>query len=400
MKVLLLQPAPPSYKLGDSIAIGLIYIASFLRKHNIDARVLDLSKNKIDPDFIPDLVGIGASTPYYKNALLAISNTRKIFPKAKIILGGDHVTALPQEGLSYADFVVKGEGELAMLSLCKGHNPDTKIIEGPMLDNIDDIPIPDIDLMDCVYKGRKKRLHFIGSRGCPFDCVFCGEHTRKIRYNSVSYFIENLKIISKRYGNNIFITDDVFTIDKNRVFEICEKIIKENLKISLEVFGHINCFDASILPVMKRAGIGTISYGIESGNDHVLTLIKKKFTTEQAKEVIAKTSENGLEVKCLYMIGNIGETEETVNDTVEFALKASKKRWCSFALPFPGSMFYDLADKYGKVLTKDWNKYTNQNIVYLPEGLSRRFMQSSRDRIVGFSDRSMRGKVRAFLGAN
>jgi len=400
MKVLLLQPAPPSYKFGDSLAIGLIYIASFLRKHDIDARVLDLSKNKIDRSFVPDLVGIGASTPYYKNALSVIPCIRKAFPKAKIVLGGDHVTALPQEGLLHADFVVRGEGELAMLNLCKGLNMGTRIIEGPILDNIDDIPIPGIDLMDCVYKGRKERLHFIGSRGCPFDCVFCGEHTRKIRYNSVSYFMENLKIMSRRYGSNIFITDDVFTLDKNRVFEICEKIIKEDLKVSLEVFGHINCFDESILPVMKRAGIGTISYGIESGNDRVLSLINKKFTAERAREVIIKTSENGLEVKCLYMVGNIGETKETVRDTVEFALKASKKRWCSFALPFPGSVFHDLAGKYGKVLTKDWNTYTNQNIIYIPHGLSRRFMQDSRDKIVGFSDRSVRGKIKTFLGAD
>ena len=338
MNVLLVQPAPPFPSFGDALPIGLASIASFLRKENINVRMIDLGKQDIPLDFIPDIVGIGASTPYSKNAVFCSKKVRKLFPHSKIVFGGHHFTAVPEDAFPYADAVVRGDGELAMLDICY-NGISERIVNGTPIENLDDIPLPDEDLLYCIYKGRKTRLHIVGARGCPFNCVFCAEHSKVVRYHSVDYFVENLQILAQRYHNNIFISDDIFTLNKVRATEICEKILRMQLDLRLRVFGHINCFDKDLLLLMKQAGVHTVSYGIESGNNNILRLINKKFTVEQASEVIKKTAETGINVNCLYMVGNIGETEETVADTVAFALRASKERWCSFALPFPGSKF-------------------------------------------------------------
>ena len=396
MKVLLIQPAPPFSNFGDSLPLGLACLASYLRKERIDVRMVDLGKQALPGDFVPDIVGIGASTPYFRNAISCSKRAKKLFPRAKIVFGGHHFTARPEDAFPYADAVVKGEGEQAMLDICRGGICE-RIVSGKPIEELDDIPLPDEDLLDCIYKGRGTRLHIVGARGCPYHCVFCAEHSKVIRYHSVDYFVENLKILARRYHNDIFISDDIFTLNKARAAQICEKIIGLKLDIRLLVFGHIQCFDRDLLLIMKRAGVHTVSYGIESGNNEILKLINKKFTAEEAREVIQKTAEIGIDVNCLYMVGNIGETEKTIDDTVAFAMKASKKRWCSFAIPFPGTEFYSVGRQHGRIASRNWNKYTNQNIVYVPRGLTKRYMRKARDTIVGWPDTSLGARIRRRL---
>lgn len=397
MNVLLLQPPPPIADPGDALPIGLASIASYLRKNNINADIIDLGKCDLNKDRIPDIVGIGASTPYAKNAVKLCERIRKIYPDAKIVLGGHHFTALPEEGLPHADAVVKGEGEIAMLDICLNGIKD-EIVMGKPLAELDLVPVFTEDILDTIYKGRSARLHVIGSRGCPYSCVFCAEHSEKVRYNSADHFLESLRKISKRYHSDIFISDDLFTVNKERAIEICERIIKEDLNLKLRVFSHVNCFDREVLLVMKRAGVHTVSYGIESGNDDILKLLNKTFTTSQALEVIKKTEETGLKANCLYMVGNIGETKQTIKDTVLFSQKAGSQRWCSFAIPFPGTEFYKRAGEYGTILTKDWDKYTNRHIVYLPEGVSKSYMKKARNCIVPYADDSITARIRNRLG--
>jgi len=397
LNVLLIQPAPKDVSIGDALPIGLASIASFLRKHGINVKLVDLGKQRLTKDFIPEVVGIGASTPYAKNALKTSKKVRKYFPQAKVVMGGHHFSALPDEAFPYADAVIRGEGEMAMLDICR-EGIKEKIVTGKLIQDLDDIPMFDEDLLDIIYKGRETRLHIVGARGCPFNCVFCSEHTKQIRYHSVDYFVDYLEILAKRYHNNIFISDDVFTVNVERSTRICEEILRRNLDLKLRVFGHITTFNKDLLLIMKKAGVHTVSYGIESGNDVILKLVDKKFTTEKALEVIRKTEEAGLTVNCLYMVGNIGETKETIADTVSFALKASKERWCSIAIPFPGTLFAEVADQYGTVLTKDWNKYTNQNTTYLPRNVTEKYMKQARDTIVGWESLSLLSRVKRKLG--
>lgn len=380
-KVLLIQPPPPMPNFGNVLSLGLCSIAAFLRGQGIEARVVDLARHSLPEDWVPDIIGIGAATPYARKAIATAKDIRRLFPDARIVFGGHHFSAMPEDAFPHADAVVRGEGELAMLDICQ-QGIRHRVIKGTPLASIDDIPPFDDELMDALFAGRPGRLNIVGARGCPFSCVFCAEHTKKIRYQSVDRFVDTVERMARRYHNEIFISDDIFTLNKARSTEICEQFIARGLNLRLTVLGHVQCFDEDLLKLLKRAGVHTLSYGIESGNNEILKLINKKFRTEQAAEVIHRTAASGIMVNCLYMVGNIGETEETVADTVAFARTHSDVRWCSYALPFPGTQFHKVADKYGTVLTRDWEMYTNQNVVFIPQGLTEATMRTARDAIV------------------
>lgn len=241
----------------------------------------------------------------------------------------------------------------------------------------------DTEFFDLLYKGRRVRLHVVGSRGCSFNCTFCAEHSHKIRSHSAKYFVDYLQIVSERYHNNIFISDDIFCVDKERTAEICELIMERKLDLRLRVFGHINLFDSKLFQLMKKAGVETMSYGIESGNNEILKNINKNFTVEKAEKAIEKTKENRFDVNLLYMVGNIGETEKTISDTIAFSRRNDTGfRWCSFAIPFPGTVFYKNAKENGTITITDWDSYNNQTIVYIPNGLTAEFLIKARNAIM------------------
>jgi anaerobic magnesium-protoporphyrin IX monomethyl ester cyclase len=381
MRVLLIQPAPPSDAFGDSLPIGLACIATYLRGAGVETRMIDLGKQPFPSDFVPDVVGIGASTPYAPGAISCSEEARRRFPRATIVFGGHHFAALPQDAFPYADVVVRGEGETAMLDICR-NGVTERIVDGTPLASLDDIPVPDGDVLDCVYAGRAARLHIVGARGCPFSCTFCAEHARVVRCQSPERFVAELEVIADRYHNDILISDDIFTINKSRSTEVCERILRKGLNLRLQVFGHVRSFDRELLLLMKRAGVHTVSFGIESGNNGVLRQINKHFTIEQAEETVRKTAEAGLTVNCLYMVGNVGETPTTLADTVRVARRLSDVRWCSYALPFPGTHFYDVCEGHGTLLTRDWENYRNDTIVYVPRTLTAEEMRQARETIL------------------
>lgn len=367
---------------GDAFPFGLVSIAMYLRRHKNEVKVIDLMKQKIPENYFPDVIGIGGSTPYVKNAIECCKEMRAKFPKAKIILGGPHFSALPDEGTPYADVVVIGPGEKAFLEICK-NGVTTPIVYGEYIDNLDDIPMPEIDLLDLLYKGRVSRLHVVGQRGCPFNCTFCAEHSHKIRSHSTKYFVDYLQIVSEIYHNDIFISDDIFCIDKERTTEICELIIKRKLDLRLNIFGHINLFNPELFQLMKKAGVKKINYGIESGNNEILKSINKHFTIEKAEKVIKETKGMGFNVSLDYMVGNIGETEKTISDTIAFYKRNDTGfQWCSFAIPFPGTVFYKNAKESGIITTTDWDNYNNQTVIYIPNGLTAEFLIKARNAIM------------------
>ena len=380
-RVLLLQPPPPSAFFSDSLPLGLTAIASFLRKHGFKTDVLDLGKSPLPEKIRPDIIGIGASTPFFKNSIKLCKEIRRKFPDTLLILGGPHFTACPEDAPSEADAVVVGEGETAMLTICR-EGIRGKRIEEQRIETLDEIPIEDEDLQDVLYKGRQARLHILGSRGCPFSCAFCAEHSRRIRLHSPEYVVENVKRITSRYHNTVLFGDDIFTLERNWAATICESLLREKVKLKFYANGHVRHFDRELLRLMKKAGLTRLSYGIESGSNQVLKLIKKRFTVEIAEETIARTEEAGIDLNLLYMVGNIGDTESTISDTVKFALHHNTQKWCSYAVPFPGTEFRTKAARYGTILSSDFDNYNNSSINYLPHGVSAEYLQQARNAIL------------------
>jgi radical SAM superfamily enzyme YgiQ (UPF0313 family) len=373
MRILLIQPKSPMA--GSTFPTNLASLDSWLISKGIDSELVNLNREELNLQDNPDIIGIGAYTICADEAKRLVGKFRKVYPKAKVLLGGRHFTYLPEEGKE-ADGVVIGDGEYILEDICFNRvtidENKGQIFKGREFQDVENFYWQD-ETLDKLYLGEvgKNNLPIVGARGCVFNCVFCGEHSKKIRYQSPESFVELLERILKRFHNRIFIVDDIFAINKKRAEKICDIIIRKDLKLKMRIFGHINSFDVELYKHMQRAGVEEVCFGVESGNNEILKLIGKKFTIDKAYNVIQQVKKIGLRAHCLYMLGNIGETERTMQETIKFARNVkSHGKWFSHAVPLPGTEFYRVANKYGKVLNKPWGKFYNTEVCFVPFGLT------------------------------
>ncbi len=199
-----------------------------------------------------------------------------------------------------------------------------------------------------------------------------------------------MEYLTEVYGfTNFRIMDDTFASNKKRVFAFCEEIKKRGLKLNLTCLTHVKTAEENMFKAMKDAGFTIVAFGIESGNDQILKQINKKITRESAIHAIHCAQNAGLLVEGLFMIGNMGETRETIEETIAFAKtynpvfrggQRSGFNWFQFATPFPGSRFYEKAAQYGTIVSTDFDDYTHQTPVFLPHGLDSETMVRLRER--------------------
>jgi radical SAM superfamily enzyme YgiQ (UPF0313 family) len=403
MDVLLLNPGWMSRegniwkKISGALPpLGIAYIASYLEKNSINVRIIDIQAEPLSTaelldsvTFSPGYIGITATTMTVKSALETAALCRKKFPAAKIVFGGVHPTIMPEDVLSSidVDYAVRGEGERAMLELIQGKDP--AVIEGlsykkdggfihnaigPVIADLDTLPFPAYSLLPVKNYmptlGSYKRLpaiSLITTRGCPGKCTFCmGSYLGgRIRMHSTRYIIDEIKMLIKDYGiREISFYDDTFTAFRHKVRDFCKILIDEKIDITWSCFARVDFVDADILGLMKRAGCHQIMYGIESGSDEILKNIKKKTSLIKAVDIVALTKKTGIECRAAFMLGNPGETQATMEQTLDFAKKLDPDiALFNITTPYPGTEMYDWADKNGYLKTKDWSKYDLSNAV-------------------------------------
>jgi radical SAM superfamily enzyme YgiQ (UPF0313 family) len=388
---------------GSMPPLGLAYVASYLEKNSIKVRIIDIHAEKLPAVSLldtvvnnPAYIGITATTMTVVSALETAAVCRIKFPGAKIVFGGVHPTIMPEDVLKSpdVDFVIRGEGERPFLELIQGkslpeipglsykmdgayvHNP-----EGALIENLDTLPFPAYHLLPVKNYiptlGSYKRLpaiSLITSRGCPGKCTFClGSYLGgKVRIHSTQYIIAEIKTLIKDYGiKEISFYDDTFTAFKNKVRDFCNIIINEKIDITWPCFARVDFVDEDILKLMKKAGCHQIMYGIESGNDEILKNIKKRTSLKRAVEVVAMTKKAGIECRATFMLGNPGETQQTMEETLAFAKKLDPDiALFNITTPYPGTEIYAWADSNGYLKTKDWSKYDLSNSVMDIPGLS------------------------------
>ena len=225
--------------------------------------------------------------------------------KLPVIIGGPHITVMPEETMKEEifDYGVYGEGEETFLELVNSlenkkrlddimgiiFRKNGKIVINkprPFNQKLDDLPIPNRKLLkidkylwSVPEKGIVKFTTIMGSRGCPFDCIFCSQRTMfgtKIRFRSIKNIIEEIEYITNNLGIKHFqFIDDTLTLNKERLKEMCNLILQKKLDITWEGWTRANTVDEETLRLMKRAGFVRVSFGIESGNPHILKVIKK-----------------------------------------------------------------------------------------------------------------------------
>jgi anaerobic magnesium-protoporphyrin IX monomethyl ester cyclase len=185
----------------------------------------------------------------------------------------------------------------------------------------------------------------VSSRGCKYSCAFCDVHKtfgREVRYRSVKNIIEEIAYLKERFKvKDIIFYDDTLTIDRERVIGLCRAIIDNNLSISWGCYSRVDALDEELVLSMKSAGCRMISFGVESGSQEMLKLMKKGIKLESALSAVALCNRCGIQTAASFVIGFPGETKETISETRSFVKKLDPLFATFFRfIPYPGTVFY------------------------------------------------------------
>ena len=205
-------------------------------------------------------------------------------------------------------------------------------------------------------------------------CTFCDRSVfgSRYRFYSVDYTFEMIKTLHTKYGiKDLLFEDDSFTLQKNRVVALCNKLLDNNLKISWSCLGRIDCIDADMLAMMKKAGCWQIGFGIESGNADILHSVEKKTSIGRIQEALTVTKKAGIHTKGFFIVGLPNETEKSVQETIRFAKAIDLDDISvSFCTPFPGTVLNQNIAGCG-TFDPDWRKMNLMNAVFVPTGLTK-----------------------------
>jgi anaerobic magnesium-protoporphyrin IX monomethyl ester cyclase len=392
--------------------LGLGYLAAALERNGhevsvIDAGALNYSYEQIIAEITqraPDIIGITCVTPSYGKTLdLAMRMKKEL--DLPILIGGPHVTALPEETMrnDCFDIAVLGEGDLTMVQLAEtveNHGNLAKV-EGiaykqegelirtpprPYIDDLDALPFPARHLLPglSTYKPTPSAYRYlpqatmITSRGCPYRCAFCDRSVFGNRYRArtAENVVDEMELLMTKYGaKEIRFWDDTFNVDQQRVIAICDEILSRKLDIAWTCLGRVNHMSETVLEAMAKAGCWQVDYGIESGNQKILNGITKGQTLDIVRKVVKLTNKTGIGVRGFFMVGLPGETEATINDTIEFA-KSLDLTSAVFHIttPFPGTELFKIATDSGE-LRRDasYDEYMlgfSEDVPYVPNGLT------------------------------
>lgn len=377
--------------------LGLLYIAAVLEQNGHEVKVLDSqalnlttqeTKEEIK-EFTPDIVGATAMTPNLLGALEVLRLAKEVSSETgkdiKTVIGGVHMSVYPQETITYdfIDYGVIGEGEYAMLELAEAieNNKDVSNIEGivykdkkgkikttgaRIVDDIDSLPFParhliQMDKYHCVITGHPFTT-MMTSRGCPFRCGFCFKtpSDRKMRYRNPKNVVDEMEYAVKTYKvKEIMFYDDTFTDNRKHVVDVCNEIIRRGLKVKWECPTRVDCLDEELLRLMKKAGCIRLRLGVESGNQKILDIMRKRTTLEKIERAFRLTKMVGIETFAYFMVGYVYENEQTIRDTINFAKKLDAD-WTMFtvATPLPDTNLWELAVKEKLVEPDYWLNFT------------------------------------------
>jgi len=391
MAKLVLVNAGKNYEYGVHEPLHLLVLAAYVHEKGHKVVIVDqiAGENvfdrikKLDPDF----VGITATTAVIGDAYeIADWCKERGF---KVILGGVHVSVLTEEGLEHADYIVKGEGEVALVKILNGDVGKERVITGDPIMNLDELPKINRDLINMRHyqKGKDRNpgthLHFVPpntklnsmlcTRGCPYNCIFCHNSWRglPIRINSAKRMVEEMKELEEKHGTEaVFFMDDDLLFSKQRMREFCELYKKEGLSIIWGCQSRVTSLkedDIEYLRMLKEAGCKQIIFGLESGNQRVLSLLKNDQTTiEQNRRAVRLVHKSGILSCGSFMIGNPSETEEELLDTKKFMLKEPLDGvGVSVTTPFPGTKLWEIVKEKGVIPEKiNWKTFNLNNLSF------------------------------------
>jgi len=406
MRIILASPEAKVWSARKHIPLGLGYLAAVLREGGHEVMIFDAAVEDVTVDYYLelaedrgkpyDLIGITATTPLIQEAweMAQLCKKRGLYT----VLGGPHLTIMPFESVQpphsdYVDYVFKGESEYSFLELVNtleaGRTPGVipgihfrrgdELVsspESPMIPDLDALPFPAHDLfkidqytnLQPLTDGldpHARSFTILTSRGCPYKCTFCSKPVTgdTWRARSVESVVQEWKWLVKGLGaTEIGVTDDIWNLKLPRAKAICRGIVEEGVNTVPWVTVHgmkVNHGDLELYQLMKAAGCKRVGFGVENGDPGMLrNVIKKGQTVEMVREAFANAKAAGLQTMGFFIFGMPGETEESMEKTIQLALELDPKL-ANFLLaaPFPGTAMYDMIQEGGEVFAENWTDY-------------------------------------------
>lgn len=375
-----------------SMPIGLLDLATYLKKsiENINIKILDIGKDlykiylnrshtlamsldsfielELDSvDFKPDIIGVSILfSSSHNSSEIIINQAKKRWNNAKIICGGNHATNNVDNLLTNKniDYVLRGEGEISFAEFVRKFRSDDEFeIQGIIgrnnkknnaelslvIQDLDELPIPDYDLLDVETYKKNVGGSIMFTRGCPFRCTFCSSHTvhgRQVRSKSNERILMELKKLVVDYKfDKIIIEDDLFAINKEKFLELAKKIIEMNFKVKyfLPQGLSVAILDRDIIDTMMSMGIDEASLAIESGSVYTQrNIIKKNVDLSKAVEILKYLRQKNFKLYVNFILGFPNEKRELMQETIDF-IKTIDVDWVFIfnAIPLRGSEMFE-----------------------------------------------------------
>ncbi|MBC2714888.1 MAG: radical SAM protein [Desulfobacteraceae bacterium] len=396
MKVALITPPYPLEE-APSPPLGICYVAAACEAAGAEVMIIDYIVSRYTPEklwrqldeFQPDVVGATSVTLNFPAGAEILKAVKHHCPSVITVMGGPHVSFDARNTLTRfpdIDAIIIGEAEntlMQWLPAAKNRSAwhgikglaffeDEKFIStgpGDFIENLDVLPLPSRHLLPLSkYKALGFPISIITSRGCPNKCIFCLGRKMvgfKVRYRDPVRVADEIEMILDSGFERINIADDLFTANKKRVKAVCEEIINRGLRFGWSAFARVDTVDEETLGIMKKAGCDAVSFGIESGNPEMLKRVKKRITLDQARKAVQACKQVGMIAHASFMVGLPGETQQTMQDSLDFARELDIEHGYHFLAPFPGTTVRDHLDDYDlQILTDNWTRYdANKAIV-------------------------------------
>jgi radical SAM superfamily enzyme YgiQ (UPF0313 family) len=368
--------------------LGTVLLATILKGMGYRSRVFIEDVEPPDWEEVDSYQIIGIST-ITSTAPRAYKLADRLRARGKtVIMGGPHVTFMPDEALGHCDFVVRGEGEHTLVELLgaikgKASFEDIKGLSfnspaGPvhnaareLIADLDPYPAPDFSLVQ--GWSPKVILPIATSRGCPFECKFCSVihmFGRKYRFKSLGKIIEELS--AAKSGSFVFFIDDNFTANKKRTKELLRRIIALGLNFNWSAQVRSDAAaDPELLDLMKQSGCENVFIGFESVNEKTLELFNKKQGVDDIIRAVEAFHARKIRIHGMFVFGSDMDDQAAIRKTQLFARKMHLESVQFLILtPLPGTPVYEEFKENGRLLHSDWSKYDAQHTVYRPALMS------------------------------
>jgi len=375
--------------------LGVLSIAATLEAAGCSVGVVDAHAEQLDIHGIserlqkhrPHIVGLSVLTSQCPAAHRIARLAKEILPDCTVIAGGVHAEAMPERMLRNAsiDAVVRGDGEEAMVELVAGtsfsdvlglswrrenqvvHNPAR-----PVQLDLDARPMPAYHLVDFdrYYPGATTYRHLpainlLMTRGCPGRCSFCNSAKTTLRARSPASMVAQIRHLHDEYGIRQFqFYDDTFTVLKKVCLEFCDLLAAEDLDVSWIAFVRGDCFSDKLAAAMKRAGCHQVLIGIETGSQLIGERIGKTIDADRYRQAVATAHAHDMEVRASFVIGNMGETWETMQASLDLAIDLDVDFFQLFiSSPYPGTAVFQEAVEKGWLRHMDWLHYGQATVL-------------------------------------